>query len=50
MDPTTKNWPDSTIFMSMFNDIELNRAGNEQMCINSAQQVAEFSIDLKPTR
>ena len=28
--------------MSMFHDIDLNRAGNEQMCINNAQQVCLF--------
>ena len=50
MDISPKNLPDSSIVMSMFNDIEFNRAGNEQMCINSAQQVAEFSIDFKPGR
>ena len=31
------------IFISMSNDIEVNRAGNEEMCINSAQAVADVS-------
>ena len=50
MDPTPKNLPGNIIFMSMFNDIELNRAGNERMCINTDQQDADFSIDFKPDR
>ena len=28
--------------MSMFTDIDLHRAGNEQVCIDNAQQVAKF--------
>ena len=45
MDFTPKNLPVNVIFMSMFNDIELNRAGHEQMWINRAQQDADFSTD-----
>ena len=46
--PTPKNSPDRIIFMSMLNGIELNRAGNDQMCILSAQHVADFSDNFKP--
>ena len=34
-----QDFPDWTIFMSLFNDVDLNRASNKQMCINNAQQV-----------
>ena len=34
--------------MSMFNDIELNIARIEQMCINNAQEVADYSKDFRP--
>ena len=45
-----KIFSDGINFMSMFNDIELDRAGHEQMCINNAQQVADVSKDFKPGR
>ena len=44
---TPNNLPDRTSFMSMFNFFEFDRAGNEQMCINSARQVACFSKHFK---
>ena len=41
-DLTPTNLPDRIILVCMFNDIDLNRAGNEQMCTGNAQQVAKF--------
>ena len=46
--PTPNNFQDRTICMFMLNDIELNSAGNEQMCIKSAEHAADVSKDFKP--
>ena len=47
-DPTPKHFPDSRIFTSMFNHIGLDKGRKEQMSMNSAQEVADFSKDLNP--
>ena len=45
-DPTPKNFPDRMIFMNMLNDIDLNGAAEEQMCICNSQQDAAFFMNL----
>ena len=42
MDPTQRDFPHRIIFMSMFNDIELDRARNGRTCINITQEVADY--------
>ena len=44
-----KDVPDRIILLSIFNDMVLNKTSNEQMCISTAQQVADFSKDSKPS-
>ena len=44
-DPTPKNFPDRMIFMNMRNDIDLNGAAEEQMCISNSQRDVDFLQD-----
>ena len=47
-DALSRNSPNRIFLMSSFNDIELDRNGNEERCSNAAREAMIFSKDCNP--